>query len=66
MRARLQFLVRYYLFWVAVLTAARLLFLAYYHSRTASLGALLVVAALTHGLRMVLSAAGYLDRKSVE
>lgn len=60
MRARLQFLVRYFLYWVAVLTAARLLFLAYHHERTAALGPALVEGALVHGLRMDLSAAGYL------
>jgi phosphoglycerol transferase MdoB-like AlkP superfamily enzyme len=61
MRARLQFLVRYYIFWVAVLTAARLLFLAYHHDRTAAVGAALAVGAAMHGLRMDFSAAGYLS-----
>ncbi|HET7551716.1 MAG TPA: sulfatase-like hydrolase/transferase [Gemmatimonadaceae bacterium] len=60
MRARLSFLVRYYLFWVVLFAAARLLFMLYYHSRTAALGASLALGAMLHGLRMDLSAAGYL------
>lgn len=60
MRARLSYLVRYYLFWVALFAAARILFLVYYHARTAALGPSLAFGAVLHGLRMDLSAAGYL------
>lgn len=60
MRARLSFLIRYYLFWVVLFAAARILFMLYYHSRTAALGPSLVSGAMLHGLRMDLSAAGYL------
>ncbi len=60
MRARLSYLVRYYLFWVVLFAAARLLFMLYYHARTAALGPSLAFAAMLHGLRMDLSAAGYL------
>ncbi|HEU6450683.1 MAG TPA: LTA synthase family protein [Gemmatimonadaceae bacterium] len=60
MRARLSYLVRYYSFWVVLFAAARVLFMLYYHSRTASLGPSLAFDAMLHGLRMDLSAAGYL------
>ena len=60
MRARLSFLIRYYLFWVVLFAAARILFMLYYHSRTAALGPSLASGAMLHGLRMDLSAAGYL------
>lgn len=60
MRARLSFLLRYYLFWVVLFAAARLLFMLYYHGRTAALGPSLAFDAMLHGLRMDLSAAGYL------
>jgi len=61
MRARLSLLLRYYLFWVVLFAAARLLFLLYYHSRTAALGPSLAFGAVLHGLRMDLSVAGYLS-----
>lgn len=61
MRARLSLLVRYYLFWVVLFAAARLLFMLYYHARTAALGPSLALGAMLHGLRMDLSAAGYLS-----
>jgi phosphoglycerol transferase MdoB-like AlkP superfamily enzyme len=60
MRARLSYLVRYYGFWVVLFAAARLLFMLYYHSRTAALGSSLVLGSMLHGMRMDLSAAGYL------
>ncbi|HET7620862.1 MAG TPA: sulfatase-like hydrolase/transferase [Gemmatimonadaceae bacterium] len=60
MRARLSLLVRYYIFWVVLFAAARLLFMLYYHTRTAALGPSLALGAVLHGLRMDLSAAGYL------
>ena len=60
MRARLSFLIRYYLFWVVLFAAARLLFMLYYHSRTTALGPSIAAGAMLHGLRMDLSAAGYL------
>jgi phosphoglycerol transferase MdoB-like AlkP superfamily enzyme len=60
MRARLSYLVRYYLFWVVLFAAARLLFMLYYHSRTVALGPSLALGAMLHGLRMDLSAAGYM------
>jgi phosphoglycerol transferase MdoB-like AlkP superfamily enzyme len=61
MRARLSFLVRYFLFWVALFVAARLLFMLYYHARTATLGWSLALGAMLHGLRMDLSVAAYLS-----
>ena len=60
MRARLSFLVRYFLFWVAVFAAARLLFMLYFHARSAALGPSLALASMANGLRLDLSAAGYL------
>lgn len=59
MFARLRFLVRYYLFWTGFLLAARVVFLAWEHARTARLPPAMLGAVLLHGLRMDLSAAAY-------
>jgi phosphoglycerol transferase MdoB-like AlkP superfamily enzyme len=60
MRSRLATLVRYYMFWVALFAAARLLFLWYHHARTARLGAGTIAGIVLHGARMDLSAAAYI------
>ncbi|HEY9516795.1 MAG TPA: sulfatase-like hydrolase/transferase [Gemmatimonadaceae bacterium] len=60
MRTRLAFLARYFLFWVALFAAARLVFMAYYHERAAQLGGALLAGAVANGLRMDLSTAGYI------
>ncbi len=61
MRARLSHLLRYFIFWVVIFAAARLLFMLYFHASTAALGIPLAWGAMIHGLRMDLSAAGYLS-----
>ncbi len=60
MRTRLSTLLRYFVFWVLLFALARLLFMLYFHSKTASLGLAVAWSAMVHGLRMDLSAAGYL------
>ncbi|MGH7626988.1 MAG: hypothetical protein ACREOJ_16935, partial [Gemmatimonadaceae bacterium] len=60
MSSRVAFLVRYFLFWTALFTAARILFLVYERAHAAALGTGLVLAILLHGLRMDLATAGYL------
>jgi len=60
MSSRVAFLVRYFLYWIVLFTAARILFLVYERAHAASLGAMLVLAILLHGLRMDLATAGYL------
>jgi phosphoglycerol transferase MdoB-like AlkP superfamily enzyme len=60
MSSRVAFLVRYLLFWTALFTAARMLFLVYERAHAGSLGAGLVLAILLHGLRMDLATAAYL------
>lgn len=60
MTSRLRYLVRYYLFWVALFVVARILFLAYHAARASRLGAAMLGGVVLHGLRMDLSAAAYL------
>ncbi|HEX6535281.1 MAG TPA: LTA synthase family protein [Gemmatimonadaceae bacterium] len=60
MTVRLRYLVRYYLFWVALFVLARLLFLAYHAARASRLSAATLGGVVLHGLRMDLSAAAYL------
>ncbi len=60
MKGKIQFLLFYFLTWLAVFQIARLLFLLYHFSQTKSIGFTTAAQSFLYGLRMDLSMAAYL------
>ncbi|NOT07395.1 MAG: LTA synthase family protein [Gemmatimonadales bacterium] len=61
MRARLKFLLLYYLYWLGFFAVARAVFLGFFYPKSASLPAAALLGAFVHGFRLDLSAAAYLS-----
>ena len=60
MKNRFAFQPRYFLFWLLFFGLARLLFLAYHHTATATIDFTTVLSTFAYGLRLDASAAAYL------
>ncbi|TAF35516.1 MAG: alkaline phosphatase family protein [Cytophagales bacterium] len=61
MKARLLFLVKYFLFWLVFFQSARALFMAYHHHLASSTPYSELLAAFGYGLRLDISFAAYLS-----